>query len=380
MSVTIDIAGLPTGRITFAPSPLAELCMALHALSQPAHHPGLHSWVTATSAALDPCLADRLLECDFMWRSSFSDIFMAFAGVPGGTGRPAGTLAEELDVLDRMDDERFVLAALEHCWLKLYDDGTAASPLTDPAARAKALETAAARGPRQLDFSVRLLDDPAGVRVWLRRLLEDCDEAFFADTWRRIEPRQSADARHKAEVLRRKGLPAALREVSGALSVDPAATVITVDKMVHGTASATDPRAGTGLVFIPTNFGWPHLLVVHAPGWLPVVHYPIASPDIAASPASPGSPGSVELLQRRMEALAHPMRMRLCRSLARATYTTSELATVYGISAPEVSRHLSVLKKAGLLRTRRQGRYVQHELDLATVARIGADFIEALLR
>ncbi|MFE9928341.1 DUF5937 family protein [Streptomyces sp. NPDC005533] len=374
MSVTIDIAGLPAERITFAPSPLAELCMALHALSQPAHHPALTSWTTATAASLDPCLADRLLEGEFMWRSSFSDIFMAFAGIPGGTGVPAGTLAQELDVLDRLDDEQFVLAALEHCWLALYNEGGGPSPLTNPAARAKALEVAAARGPHQLEFSVRLLDDTAGVRVWMRRLLEDCDEAFFAETWKRVEPGQSADARHKTELLRRRGLPAALREVSAALSVDEGLTTITVDKMVHGTTTATDARIGSGLVFVPTNFGWPHLLVGHAPGWRPVVHYPLGTPE----PVS--APGSVELLQRRMEALAHPMRMMLCRSLARAPYTTSELATVYGITAPEVSRHLAVLKKAGLMHTRRQGRYAQHQLDLGAVARIGADFIEGVLR
>ncbi|MEW2137667.1 DUF5937 family protein [Streptomyces sp. NPDC005409] len=374
MSVTIDIAGLPPERIAFAPSPLAELCMALHALSQPAHHPGLTSWTTATAASLDPALADRLLEGDFMWRSSFSDIFMAFAGVPGGTGLPAATLAEELDVLDRMDDERFVTAALEHCWLALYDEGGWPSPLHDPAARARALATAAARGPRQRDFSLRLLDDPPGVRVWLRRLLEDCDEAFFAETWKRVEPAQSADARHKTGLLRRKGLPAALKEVSTALSVDEDRTTITVDKMVTGSTSATDTRIGTGVVFVPTHFGWPHLLVLHAPGWRPVVHYPLAAPE----PASP--PGSVELLQRRMEALAHPLRMRLCRSLARAPYTTGELARVYGISAPEVSRHLAVLKRAGLTHTLREGRYVQHQLDLAVVARIGSDLIEGLLR
>ncbi|WP_405831355.1 MULTISPECIES: DUF5937 family protein [unclassified Streptomyces] len=375
MSVTIDIAGLPAERITFAPSPLAELCMALHALSQPAHHPGLTSWTTATAASLDPCLADRLLEADFMWRSSFSDIFMPFAGLPGGTGLPAATLAEALDVLDRLDDERFVRAALEQCWLALYNEGgPSSSPLDNPAARAKALETAAARGPRQLDFSMRLLDDTAAVRVWMRRLLEDCDEAFFAETWKRVEPGQSADARHKTEVLRRKGLPAVLKEVSAALSVDEGGTTITADKMVHGSTTATDPRIGAGLVFVPTNFGWPHLLVLHAPGWRPVVHYPLGSPE----PVS--EPGSVELLQRRMEALAHPMRMMLCRSLARAPFTTSELATVYGITAPEVSRHLAVLKKAGLMHTRRQGRYAQHQLDLGAVARIGADFIEGVLR
>ncbi|MEU3407902.1 DUF5937 family protein [Streptomyces sp. NPDC006670] len=374
MSVTIDIAGLPAERIAFAPSPLAELCMTLHALSQPAHHPALHSWTRTTTASLDPCLAERLLEADFMWRSSFSDIFMAFAGIPGGRGRPGATLAEELDVLDRMDDERFVLAALEHCWLALYNEGGAPSPLTDPAARAKALETAAARGPGRLEFTRRLLDDTGGVRVWLRRLLEDCDEAFFAETWRRIEPRQTADARHKTEVLRHRGLPAVLKEVSSALSVDEAHTVITADKMVNGQATATDPQVGPGLLFVPTNFGWPHLLVLHAPGWMPVVHYPLESPELAAEPPS------VEQVQRRMEALAHPLRMRLCRSLARAPYTTSELARVYGITAPEVSRHLAVLRRAGLMQTRRQGRYVQHQLDLSVVARIGPDLIEGILR
>ncbi|MGW0364940.1 DUF5937 family protein [Streptomyces sp. NPDC002990] len=373
MSVTIDIAGLPTERITFAPSPLAELCMALHALSQPAHHPRLSSWTTATAAGLDPCLADRLLEAEFMWRSSFSDIFMAFAHA-GASGLPAATLAEELDVLDRMDDETFVMAALEHCWMALYDEGGGPSPLTDPAARAKALGAAAARGPRQLDFSVRLLEDPAAVRVWLRRLLEDCDDAFFAETWKRVEPGQSADARHKTRMLRHKGLGATLKEVSSALSVDEGLTTITADKMVNGSATATDPRTGAGLVFIPTHFGWPHLLVLHAPGWRPVVHYPLGSPELAS-----GS-GSVELLRLRMEALAHPVRMKLCRSVARAPYTTGELATLYGITAPEVSRHLAVLKKAGLLHTRRQGRYVQHQLDLGAVARIGSDFIEGILR
>lgn len=374
MSVTIDIAGLPAERIAFAPSPLAELCMALHALSQPGHHPGLASWTATTAAALDPGLADRLLEAEFMWRSSFADLFMAYAGIPGGSGLPGATLAAELDVLDRLDDERFVTAALEHCRLSQYNEGSGPSPLSDPPARAKVLETAAARGPQQLAFAVRVLDDTAGVRVWLRRLLEDCDEAFFAETWRRVGPRQSADARHKTEVLRRKGLPAVLREVSSALSVDGALTTVTVDKMVHGSTTATDPRIGDGLLFVPTNFGWPHLLVLHAPGWRPVIHYPLTTPE----PAS--SPGSVELLQRRMEALAHPMRMKLCRNLGRGPYTTGELASAFGVTAPEVSRHLAVLKRAGLLQTRRQGRYVLHQLDLAAVARIGSDFIEGILR
>lgn len=368
----IDIAGLTPDRIEFATSPLAELGVALHALSEPGHHPGVHGWATATAAGLEPDLADRLMEAEFLWRNTFSDVFMPFAGIRGGDGRTGANLAEDLDILDRLDDERFVTAALEFTCSCVYGAG-AASPLSDPAMRTRALDMAAARGPRQVDFTQRLLDDPAPVRRWLRRLFEDLDQAFFADTWRRVSVQLVADARHKTELLRRKGLAEAVGAVSAALTVDEEAGRITVDKLAEGRTTAVDPDVGSGLTLVPSTFGWPHLMVLHAPGWRPVLHYPVRMPDLP-------TPASVELLQRRMEALAHPMRMRLCRNLARSPYTTGELAESHSITAPEVSRHLSVLKKAGLITTRRRGRYVLHQLDVTVVARLGSDFLEGVLR
>ncbi|MBM9620161.1 DUF5937 family protein [Streptomyces zhihengii] len=370
--MSIDITGLPAEGVVFGTSPLAELGVCLHALAEPGHHPGLHGWATATAAGLQPDLADRLHEAEFLWRTTFSDVFMPFAGLTGGGGGTGETLADELDLLDRLDDERFVSAALEFTCVSCYSTG-GPSPLSDPARRERSLELAAGRGPRQLDFTRRLLDDPAAVRTWIRRLFEDCDEAFFADTWRRVSPRLAADARHKTELLRHKGLDETLRAVSPALSVDGDRTRISADKLAVGRTTAIDPAVGAGLTLIPTSFGWPHLLILHAPGWRPVIHYPVGSPELPG--ASP-----VELLTLRMEALAHPMRMRLCRHLARAAHTTSELADTYGITAPEVSRHLSVLKRAGLVTTRRRGRYVLHQLDVTLVARLGSDFLETVLR
>ncbi len=373
--MTIEIAGLPPERVVFEIYPLAELGVALHALAEPAHHPGLHGWATATAAGLKPDLADRLHEANFLWRTTISDIFMPFAGLSttlNGAPGAGATLAAELDLLDRLDDDRFVSAALEFTCVSTYGIG-GPSPLTDPSRRERALELAANRGPEQLDFTRRLLDDPASVRAWVRRLFEDCDQAFFADTWRRVSPQLAADARHKTDLLHRKGLAEALHAVSPALAVDEDRTRISVDKIVDGRTTAVDPAVGTGLSLVPSSFGWPHLMVLHAPGWRPVIHYPVGSPEL------PG-PAPVELLKLRMEALAHPMRMRLCRNLARATYTTSELTDEYGITAPEVSRHLAVLKKARLLTTRRRGRYVLHQLDVTAVARLGSDFLETVLR
>ncbi|MFI8192902.1 DUF5937 family protein [Streptomyces sp. NPDC085946] len=368
MSVRIDITGLRPERIAVVPSPLAELGMALHALSEPGHHPGLQAWVTGVTARLDSHLADRMCEADFLWRTTFSDLFLPCAGVPGGRTLPGATLAEELDLLDKLTDEEFVDAALEFtCALPYSTPGPTA--LSDAGARRRALELAAARGPQQLRFTERLLADPPRIRAWLRQFLRDCDEAFFAEAWSRLRHRIAADTRHKTDLLRHKGLAGALAAVSPAVTLDEAAGRITVDKLGEGRTATGDG----GLLLVPTSLGWPHLMVLHRYGWQPVLHYPVGSPELA-------SPASVEQLALRMTALSHPVRMRMCRHLARSAHTTSELAQAHGVTAPEISRHLAVLKKAGLITTRRRGRYVLHQLDVAVVARLGSDFLEGILR
>ncbi|WP_405586861.1 DUF5937 family protein [Streptomyces sp. NBC_01092] len=368
MSVTIDIAGLQPERLAVVPSPLAELGMALHALSEPGHHPGLQGWVTGVTARLDSHLADRMCEADFLWRTTFSDLFMPFAGIPGRSTLPGATLAEELDQLDKLTDEQFVDAALEFTCALPYTTQTS-DLLADAELRRRALELAAARGPQQLRFSQRLVEDPPRIRAWLRQFLEDCDEMFFADAWSRLRHQLAADARHKTDLLRHKGLAEALTAVSPAVGVDEATGLVTIDKLRQGHIVIKDG----GLLLVPTSLGWPHLSVLDRYGWQPVLHYPIGSPGLAAPP-------SVDQLTLRMTALSHPVRMQICRNLARSTYTTSELVQIHGMTAPELSRHLSVLKKAGLITTRRRGRYVLHQLDVTAVARLGSDLLEALLR
>ncbi|NUR69973.1 MAG: helix-turn-helix transcriptional regulator [Hamadaea sp.] len=352
MALSIDITGVPPERFVFAPSPLAELTAMLHALSEPAHHPALHGWIAATSASLKPELSERLIEADFLWRSSRADFF-----VPG---RPRATLAEELDEIDRLDDETYVFAAL-------ITTSCGSTPLHRLFSREKALELALARGPRQAEFAERLLADPPRVRAWVRRLLEDSEQAFFADSWARVQHQLAADSRQKADLLARHGLPAMLDAISPSVSLH--GDRIVIDKLQDDATTAYN----SGMTFIPTAFGRPHLLVVHAPGWRPVIQYPVAD-------ASLPHPVPLDLVQQRIDALAHPVRRRLARTLARGSHTTGELAEAWQLTPPEVSRHLAVLKQAGLLTTSRRGRYVLYQLDLMVCARLGADFVEAILR
>ncbi|WP_033825164.1 DUF5937 family protein [Kitasatospora sp. MBT63] len=365
MSLTIDITGLPPERLLFTPSPLAELSAMLHVLAEPAHHPDLHGWAAATTAAIRPELADRLLEADFLWRSSRADFL-----VPG---LPGASLADELDAVDRLDDETYAAASLVATCGSSRLSLRSRSPLADPAARERARDLALARGPRQAAFADRLLTDPPAVRARIRRLLEDCAEAFFADAWRQVLPGLAADARHKADLLARRGPAEALASISPAVAhhaEEAGPARIVVDKLQDNSTSAVG--AG-GVTFIPTAFGRPHLVVVYARGWRPVLQYPVAEPGLP-------EPVSLALVQQRLEALAHPVRLRLARTMARGAHTTGELAEAWQLTAPEVSRHLAVLRKAGLLSTSRRGRYLLHRLDLTTSGRLGADLLEAVLR
>lgn len=362
MSVSIDVTGVSADQYLFAPSPLAELGSALHLLVEPGHHQSQFGWVTAATATIGPELMERILVADYLWRTSRSDMFLP--------ADPRPTLAAELDALDALDDETWVRKALmtSSCGV-MEPREDLESPLVDAQARQVARERAAARGPRPLDFVDQVLADPVSARAWVRRLLEDCAAGFFAEAWARVVARLAADARHKRDLLERHGLAAMVGAVSSALTVSASGTRIVVDKLQDRTATA----GGRGLTFLPSAFSHPHLLVVYAAGWRPVLNYPLlASPTEATV--------SVAGVQDRLHALDHPVRLRLVRSILRAPQTTAELAETWLLSAPEVSRHLAVLRNAGVINATRRGRFVVYEFDLVGNARLGTDLIEALLR
>ena len=72
-------------------------------------------------------------------------------------------------------------------------------------------------------------------------------------------------------------------------------------------------------------------------------------------------------LDRIFDALASAPRRRILVSLAQAELTTTELAARAAMSAPAMSRHLSVLENAGLAASRRDGQRVLYSLVRDTV-------------
>ncbi|MEK8030330.1 metalloregulator ArsR/SmtB family transcription factor [Ideonella sp. DXS29W] len=73
-------------------------------------------------------------------------------------------------------------------------------------------------------------------------------------------------------------------------------------------------------------------------------------------------------LDKVFEALASGPRRQILAYLAEAELSTSELAERFQMSAPAISRHLSVLENAGLVTSERKGQFVLYKLNADSLA------------
>lgn len=75
-----------------------------------------------------------------------------------------------------------------------------------------------------------------------------------------------------------------------------------------------------------------------------------------------------ERLAKTFGALADPTRARVVHLLLAEERCTEDLARTVGVSEPAVSQHLRLLRRLGLVASRRRGRYVYYRLDDEHVA------------
>lgn len=84
---------------------------------------------------------------------------------------------------------------------------------------------------------------------------------------------------------------------------------------------------------------------------------------------SPRTLARYEARARVFKALSHPSRLFLIDELCRGEKCVCELTEMVGADMSTVSKHLSVLKSAGLVRDERRGAQVYYQLKLPCVLR-----------
>jgi DNA-binding transcriptional ArsR family regulator len=75
-------------------------------------------------------------------------------------------------------------------------------------------------------------------------------------------------------------------------------------------------------------------------------------------------------------ALADPTRRRILELLSRRDLTAGEIAEEFPIAFPSVSRHLGVLKDAGLVDSEREGQHIRYRLNTT----VSQEVVRYLLR
>lgn len=72
-------------------------------------------------------------------------------------------------------------------------------------------------------------------------------------------------------------------------------------------------------------------------------------------------------LQQTLKALADPIRREILNLLKKGRMSAGEIAEHFSVTAPSISRHLSVLKDADLIRDTREGKFIFYEINTSVL-------------
>lgn len=75
-------------------------------------------------------------------------------------------------------------------------------------------------------------------------------------------------------------------------------------------------------------------------------------------------------LQNTLKALSDPTRREILSMLKKGRLSAGEIVDRFSVSGAAISRHLSVLKDADLIRDERDGKYIYYELNASVLEEI----------
>ena len=75
-------------------------------------------------------------------------------------------------------------------------------------------------------------------------------------------------------------------------------------------------------------------------------------------------------LQKTLPALADPTRRKILNLLKNGRMSAGEITDCFSVTAASISRHLSVLKEADLIRDSREGKFIYYQLNASVLEEI----------
>ena len=75
-------------------------------------------------------------------------------------------------------------------------------------------------------------------------------------------------------------------------------------------------------------------------------------------------------LQNTLKALSDPIRREILNLLKQGRMSAGDIVEHFDVTGASISRHLSVLKDADLIRDKREGKYIYYELNASVLEEI----------
>ena len=72
-------------------------------------------------------------------------------------------------------------------------------------------------------------------------------------------------------------------------------------------------------------------------------------------------------LQQTLKALSDPIRREILNMLKEGRMSAGDITDNFPVTAASISRHLSVLKDADLIRDKREGKYIYYEINTSVL-------------
>lgn len=314
MPLTLHLGTDDVTRCRFAISPLCQTHEALRMLRRPARHGYHRAWLRRVRHRL----AGLDLTPLWLFMPPVGGYTPDFLGAPPAEPYPAIE-----DELTRMRATDPALARTEMARSLVCTPGLAESPQGRAA-----------------------LDDPAAAVERLADLTERAWRTLLAPDWPRHRAVLESDIAHRTRQTADGGLDALLTGLHPGIDW----TGHTLTLRMTGDHADAQRADGRGVLLMPSVFVWPDVVSGFARPWQPTVIYPargMGRLDATPPPRPPEALG--RLLGRQRAAVLVGLT---------APAATTELARRHGLAPSTVSSHLSVLREAGLLESRRQGSYV----------------------
>jgi DNA-binding transcriptional ArsR family regulator len=230
------------------------------------------------------------------------------------------------------------------------ESGLAAVLKTEPVSLKSALRCAPVN--RDLPgWAAALADGDTAGLPRLVQTMQDYHDLALAPGWDVVCAQVDADLGMRTQLLLHGGVDALLTGLRPRVRWE--APVLETDDRIPETLASE----GTGLLLVPTYFSVYPALVPPATGGTPRLHYPC----VRQAAYSAGFGGARRAPANALADLLGPTRAAALTILA-VGCSTSELAARLGVTPSAVSKHTTVLRRAGLIITHRERNTVLHSL------------------